>query len=325
MSDAPTRASPPRALLAAALLLPALPVTVSPTAEGVPSATSPDGGVVGWLGPAPAAAQETGPVTLRLDAEEGETTRYRFRSRTRISPPPGMGMKTTADATMLVRNSVEGVEGDTLRLSSRVDSFALDLTSDNEQVKSQLRQAAERSRKNVVGQSFRMTLTRRGEMVEMGSIGGVPGGTQQLDRSLRQLAFATLPAEPVTVGDSWSSRRTTEAASFGIPVEGQVVTRSTSTLTRIFRRNGSRVAQIDVEATFGFRADSAGAAGMKVDMSGSSAQTIHFDVEEGRFLSSSGAQDFTVNLSLPGQAEGSFTVQGSTETSARLLGVEDGP
>lgn len=266
-----------------------------------------------------AAAQEKGPVTLRLGATEGETSIYRFHSRTRISPPPGMGMETTADATLLVRSAVEDVVGDTLRMSARIDSFALDLSSESDQVRSDLRQTAEESRKNVVGETFRFAVTRRGEILESGSPVGAAAGARRLDRTVRQLAFATLPSDPVSVGESWSGSRMVDASTFGIPVEGEVVTRSRSTLNRIFRREGSRVAEIGVEATFAFEPDSAASGPFDVDMEGSSARTLHFDVDEGRFLSSSGAQDFTVHMSLPGQGPGGFTLQGSSETSARLV------
>lgn len=272
---------------------------------------------VPWAGPA--AAQEEGPVTLRLDDTEGQSSTYSIQSRTHISPPPGMGAETTADATMRMRRSVQSVAGDTLGIAIRIDSFDLDLESDNEQVRSQLRQAEEESRNSVMGETFRASVTRQGEIVEMGVVGEGGPGTQQIDRTLRDLAFATLPEDPISVGESWSATRRADASSFGVPVDGEVVTETTSTLARLFRQNGSQVAEISVEATFGFEADTTAQAAMSVDMSGSSAQTVHFDVDEGRFLGSSGSEDFTVNLTVPGQ--GSFTVQGTSQSSAEL--VED--
>lgn len=307
----------PTAARAALLLAVAFVVSSLPWAG--PATPGGSGAAAVGFRPAAAAAQDDGPVTLRFRAGEGDSTTYRFESRTHISPPPNMGMETTADAAMWMRRSVDTVEGDTLRLSVRIDSFTLDLSSDNEQVSSQLRQAEKQSRKNVVGETFPVSITRRGEMVETGSVAGGAGATQQLDRSFGQLAFAALPDDPVSVGESWSGTRTAEASSFGIPVEGTVVTETTSTLSRIFRRGGSRVAEISVEASFGFEPDSAASGGMTAEMSGSSARTIHFDVDEGRFLSASGAQEFTVNLSLPGREQGAFTLQTESESTVELV------
>lgn len=315
MSSFVRRPPHPSALLAAALLLAWTPWSVRPAAPRT------DAGATGPLGlaPAAAAAQQEGPVTLRLRPEEGRTSTYRFHTRTRLVPPPQMGMETTTDVTMLVQTSVVSAAGDTLEMRSRIDSLSLDLTSENEQVSSRLRQAVEKSRKEVVGRAFRIAVTRRGEVVGMGSVAG-GGRIRGIDRSIRRLAFAKLPERAVSVGDTWSGRRTASASSFGIPVEGEVVTRTTSTLKRIFRRDGSRIAEIGVEATFAFRADSTAGAAMSVDMNGSSARTVHFAIDEGRFLSSSGSQDFTVNLSAPGRTGRSLTLQGSSESSAELVG-----
>lgn len=270
-----------------------------------------------WTGPAAVAAQEEGPVRLRLDDTEGRSSTYLFRSRTDVSPPPGMGAQTVAEATMRVRRTVESVAGDTLRIAVRIDSFDLDLESDDEQVRSQLRRAEEESRETVLGETFRVSVTRRGEIVEMGGMGDGAAGARQIDRSVRELTFGTLPEGPVSVGDSWTDTRTADASSFGVPVGGDIVTERTSTLDRTFRRNGSRVAEISVEASFGFEPDTTAQTAMSVDLSGSSAQTIRFDVDQGRFLSSSGAEDFTVNLGVPGQ--GSFSFQVLSESSAELL------
>lgn len=274
-------------------------------------------GLITGLPGATAAAQEEGPVRLRFDDTEGRSSTYLVRTRTHVSPPPEMGAETTAESTMRLHRTVESVSGDTLRIAVRIDSFDLDLESDDEQVRSQLRQAEEQSRQNVMGDTLRVSVTRLGEVVETGEVGGGAQGTQQIDRNVRKLTFATLPDDSISVGESWTATRTADASSFGVPIDGEVVTETTSTLARLFRQNGSRVAEISVEATFGFEQDTTAQAAMRVDMSGSSAQTIRFDVDEGRFLGSSGAEDFTVNLSVPGQ--GSFTLQGSSESSAELV------
>ena len=271
---------------------------------------------------APAAvAGQDGPVRLRLEARQGETATYRFENTTHVTPPPSMGMETTADVTVVLRRRVEEVEGDTIRFVSTVEDYRLDLESESQDVRSQLRGMAEKSRRDALGSEFPIAVTRRGEVLRIGERAGAAGGGSRLEQSLRQLTFVTLPREPVSAGDRWESRDTMDASAFRIPVEGQVAVRSVATLQRIFRRDGGRVAEIGVESTFDFRPSDTGQQMMKVEMTGSSAQTVRFDVDRGRFLSSSGAQDFTVNLSLPGQVEGSFTVQGNSESSATL--VED--
>jgi hypothetical protein len=271
------------------------------------------------FGTATAAAQEDGPVRLRLDDTEGRSSTWVVRSRADISPPPGMGAQTTAERTMRIERTVESASGDTLRVAVRIDSFSVDLASDDEQVRSQLRQMEKQGRENVPGQTFRASVTRRGEIVETGGMAEGAPGAGQIDRTLRSLVFATLPEEPVSAGASWSDTLRTDASSFGVPVDGEVVTVTTSTLARISRRRGRRVAEIDVEGSFRFEQDTTAQAAMSIEMSGSAAQTIRFDVDRGLILGSSGAEDFTVNLSVPGQ--GSFAVQGTTESSAEL--VED--
>lgn len=268
---------------------------------------------------APAAAQEDGPVRLRLDDTEGRSSTWLVRSRADVSPPPGMGAETTAERTMRIRRTVESVSGDTLRVAVRVDSFDVDLASDDEQVQSQLRQMEKQGRETVPGQTLRVSVNRRGEIVEAGGVGDGASGARQIDRALRSLLFATLPEDPVSAGASWSDTLRTDASSFGVPVDGEVVTETTSTLARISRRDGRRVAEIDVEGSFRFEQDTTAQAAMSIEMSGSAAQTIRFDVDRGLFLGSSGAEDFTVNLSVPGQ--GSLVLQGTTESSAER--VED--
>lgn len=299
-----SRSSAPRPRRLAAPAVPAAAVLVL-VAAGAPAAL----------------AGQDGAVRLRLEARQGETATYRFENTTHVTPPPSMGMETTADVTVVLRRRVEEVVGDTIRFASTIEDYRLDLDSESEDVRSQLRGMAEKSRRDAVGSEFPIAVTRRGEVLRIGARAGAAGGGSRLEQSLRRLTFVTLPQRPVSTGDSWESRETMDASAFRIPVEGQVEVRSVATLERFLRREGRRVAEIGVESTFDFRPSDTGQQMMKVEMTGSSAQTVRFDVEGGRFLSSSGAQDFTVNLSLPGQAEGSFTVQGNSESSATL--VED--
>lgn len=268
--------------------------------------------------PAATLAQQE-PVELRLRAEEGATATYRFEWKSHLAPPPAMDMSATdVTGSAVVARTAEEVRGDTLKFRSRIEDIQLDIQSGNPQVQSQSEAAAKRSER-MVGREFVLTVTRTGHVVAMEAPNAEAVSGGQIERSLRELSFVTLPERPVAPGDSWKGQETVDAVSFGIPLQGDVVTRTTTTLDRVFEESGSRIAELQVEATFEFRpTGETKEQTMQVQMNGSSAQTIRFDVDEGRFLSSSGAQDFTVNLSIPGQPV-SFTVQGSNETSARLV------
>lgn len=301
-------------LLPALALLPLLagsplsPVAAPPAAEVAPGAAE--------VGPAADADQE---VRLELKAEEGETATYRYETRASITPPPALGAATEVTSTMVLRRTVESVTPDSLRFRAQVEDFQLDVSSQDQQARGQLESMAEQARENAVGSRFWLTVSPAGEMIRIRREGGATVEGSGVEQSLRQLSFAALPRGPVAVGDSWSGTDSLAASSFGAPVQGTVVTDTRTTLESIDRSGGGPIAVLQVEGTFELHSDTASGGGMTGEMQGSSARTLRFDVEAGRFLDAEGAQDVTFNLSMPGAQGGSFSVQTTIRNSSRLV------
>lgn len=266
--------------------------------------------------PAPEAEQE---VRLRLKTEEGETTTYRYRTKVAVTPPPGMGAATNVTSTMVVRRTTESVTDDSLRFRVRVEDFELDFASQDERARTQLEDAAESARRDAVGSRFWLTVTPAGEILRLRREGGEAVQGQGVEQSLRQLSFATLPAGPVAVGESWSASDSLDAASYGAPIQGTIVTDTRSTLESVDTSDGGPIAVLRVEGDYELLQDAQAGGSLSGELQGSSVRTARFDVEAGRFLDTEGSEDVTVNLSMPGAGDGSLAVQTSIRHSARLV------
>lgn len=266
----------------------------------------------------PAAAQE-GPVQLRLDAQEGETLTYEFDSELRVQFPPelmqGEDPEQRMEASLVVSQRTESVGEDTLTFASTIEDYTVDLQMPgmDESARDQVRQGIEAMK----GSRFEMRVTRNGTIADVSYMDdGQSPGTSQLEQSFRQVGFPYLPPEPVEIGESWTSEQRLEAASLGVPLPGEIVISSTTTLRDLSREGDATMADLVVESTFDFRPSSE-TQGMEIQMNGSSAQNLRFDVTRGQLVNGSGAQDFTINLSMPGQ--GSLSIQGSGQQSSRLV------
>lgn len=266
---------------------------------------------------APLAAQETGPVELELRAEHGETAVYRYESTTRISPPPKMGGETTVTSVMRMSRTPEAVGGDTIRYRARIEDFQLDYQSADGQANRQMQSMVEEARRRAEGRELRFTVSRRGEILWMSLGGETADGAGQVQQSIRRLLTLSLPGGPVSVGESWARTDSLASSAFGLPVAGTVVRESRATLRDLERRGGGPIADLHVEATFRFVPDPA-AGGLQVNLQGSAAENLRFDVDAGRLLSSSGAHDFSMDISAPGR-ETSLSIQGGGETTATLV------
>ena len=84
------------------------------------------------------------------------------------------------------------------------------------------------------------------------------------------------------------------------------------------RSGSSTIADILVETAYGFEPDRDAFPGVSVEMTGSRADNVRFDVTRGHFLSARGAQDFTMSLTVPGLGQ-AFAVRGNGESSAGLV------
>lgn len=292
--------SSPTLLLAAALAL----------ATGLPAALS---------------AQD-GPVTLELNPQEGATERYRFQTTTRVAPPPQLGASMEVASTLTMSRTAQSVGRDTIRYSSTIESMEIEPRVDNAQVRNQIEQMAEQSRQDLVGREFLLVSTRSGEVVEMDLGGEGTMSGDQLQQSLRHMSFTGLPEGPVAVGDTWTDEQVIDASTFGSPVPGEIVYRTTSTLESLTRRDGRLIASFGVDGEFEYRqADGGQGAMMDVEANGTARQDVQFDVEAGRYISTTGDQDITLEMSAPGSggAEGgmgSMSVNVSVSHSGQFVG-----
>lgn len=260
-------------------------------------------------------------VRLRLKGEPGDSATYRYETRVSITPPPPMGAPTEVTTRLVVLRTLESVTPDSLRYRARIEDFFVDVASENDVARGQLENRAEQARQNAVGSRFWLTVTPSGEMIRLRREEGGAVEGARVERSLRHLTFAELPRGPVAVGDSWTGTDTLDAVAFGSPMPGTVVADVRTTLASIDRSGDRPVAVLRVEGTYELHQDTAAASrGFTGEMQGSSARTVRFDVERGRFLGVQGSQDMTVNLSVPGAPGGSLSVRTSVRHSARLVG-----
>lgn len=258
-------------------------------------------------------------VRLELRAEEGESATYRYDTEAAVTPPPGMGAATNVNTTMVLQRTVESVTADSLRFRAEIQDFQLDVTSQNSQAQSQLDDMAKQARENAAGSRFWLTVTPAGEMIRIRREGGTSIQGSGIEQSLRQLSFARLPEGTVSVGESWSGTDSVDASSYGAPIRGTVITETRTTLESIDRSGDAPVAVLQSESTFQLEADSVGGRGITGEMDGSSAQTLRFDLQAGRFLSAEGNQDIVFNLSMPGAQGASMSVQTAIRHSSRLV------
>lgn len=322
--------------LAGALLLLALlaPGTEAPPLVGTSSAgpgvlgPSSGGSVTAGRRAAASRAARTGAeaptaptrdsVRLRLRARQGEALTYRFASTTRVDPPPQFGARRTVRLSMALRRTAESVTADSIRFHLEISAFDLSVEADSGRVSPQLRRMAGESREQAVGKEFFLTVTPGGDVLRLTLGEGRTVASGRVDHSIRQLVFSSLPLRAVSVGESWTAVDTLDAAAFGAPVAGRVITRSTATLGDVSATPEGRVAAIRVESSFGFHPASSRRAGMEVELEGSSRQEVRFHVDRGRLLRRSGTQRFTVRLRMSGGGR-SFTIEGRSTSTARLV------
>lgn len=275
--------------------------------------------------PAALSAQD-GPVTLELKPQEGATERYRFQTTTRVAPPPQLAAAMEVASTLTMSRTAEWTGPDTIRYRSTIESLEVEPRVDNAQVRSQIEQMAEQSQQDLVGREFLLVATRSGEVVEMDLGEGNTMSGNQLQQSLRHMSFTGLPQGPVSVGDSWTDEQVMDASTFGSPVPGEIVYRTTSTLESLSRRDGRLIANFRVDGDFEYRQTDGGqGAMMDVEANGTARQDVQFDVEAGRYISSTGDQDITLEMTSPGAggAEGgmgSMSVNVSVSHSGQLVG-----
>ncbi len=264
------------------------------------------------LAMAPGAVLAQEQVLLRLDSPIGESLTYRFEIHLDIAVPPVLGGSQRLESLMVVQQTTTDVRGDTLYFAATVREANFSLRS--EDGGEMLPNASE----DLAGQSFRTAFTSQGEPVDIQIEGQSPEPSAQVPSALRQAGFPTLPGRAVAVGDRWKDTLRIRAADMGMAAPGFLVLINDISLVRLSRSGSATIADLLVETTYEFEAEEGAFSGLSVEVTGSRADNVRFDVTNGHFLSASGAQDFTMNMTVPGLGS-SFSVQGSGESTALLI------
>lgn len=260
-------------------------------------------------GAAALGAQE-GPVTLRLEARRGDTSAYRFQQRIDLQMPPEFGGRQEVGSLLVVGQRVERVDEDSIRYLAEVRDVTVEMDS--------APMGSDLDFSRFEGQRFRMTLSRGGELLSVEPVEGTAPGAAQLQQSIRQVGFPTLPRGPVRVGDTWVDTTRVDASAMALPAAGEIVSVNRTTLRRLLSAGGATVAELTVETAFRFEPAARPMPAMQVDVSGTRSDTVRFDVTGGRFLTSSGSQSFEMTMAIPG-ASGSLSIQGTATSRAELL------
>ena len=257
-------------------------------------------------------AQAQDAVRLRLNSEQGESVTYRFALDFDIAVPPELGGGQRLESLMVLQQTTEDVRGDTLYFDSMVRDASFSLRSASGA------QMLPDASAELIGRNFTTAFTRRGQPIDIEVEGQDAQATAQVRSAMRQGGFPTLPEGAVRVGDRWRDTVRLRAGDIGMAAPGNLVLINDISLQRLSRSGSSTVADILVETVFQFEPDGDAMPGVNVDMTGSGADNVRFDVTQGRFLSARGAQDLTLNLTVPGLRQ-SFAVQVSGRSSAGLV------
>lgn len=257
----------------------------------------------------------TAPVHLRLSPEEGESLVYTYRLQARLEAPPEFGGNRRVETRMRLRQTAREVSGDTLRYLMQIQELAMESDS---ATRSQLLDP-----RRFEGKTLSARITRRGEVLHLGSPGARKNSPQQIEQSMLQAGFPTLPDGPVRVGQTWTDTARMPTAVLQGMGGGNTVAVSRTTLEGVEREGTTQVARLAVETTFDFLREGRGGQPLQADMSGSGRSTVRFDVDRGRYLSSTGTQSYRVEMKLPGSAD-SVSIRFDVDSEVRLTDSSDG-
>lgn len=249
-------------------------------------------------------------VTLRLEARAGDSATYRYEQRIDLRMPPEFGGEQRVASRLVVEQRAEEVSEPSIRYLAQVREVRVEMESSPT--------AGDLDFSRFEGQRFRMTVDRRGRLQSMTPLDDAGPGVDQLQQSMRQVGFPSLPPGPVRVGESWVDTTRIDAAAMALPAEGEIISVSRTTLERLVGTGRDRVAELRVETDFRFEPGGATIPGMRVDLTGSRSDRVRFDVARGRFLDSTGTQEFEMTMGIPGAAS-SLSIEGTATSRAELL------
>ncbi|MFQ5690445.1 MAG: hypothetical protein ACE5HQ_09260 [Gemmatimonadota bacterium] len=249
-------------------------------------------------------------MSLRLKANEGDSDTYRYEQRIDLKMPPEFGGSHKLASLLVLEQTAQRVVGDTIFFGSEVKDVSVEAGD------SSLNAGLDFSR--FKGQHFTTKITREARVLEIRMADSTIAGVEAIQQSLRQLGFPTLPDHPVRIGDSWSDTTRVDASTMALPAQGVIVSVNHATLSDLSTRKGTTVADLAVETSFTFQPSGQAFPGLSVDMTGSRADHVRFDVTHGRFLTGTGRQSFTMSMAIPGAA-GSMSIEGKATSTAKRI------
>lgn len=255
--------------------------------------------------PAASGAQE---VTLRLDPAQGDTLSYRFEQDMDFAMPPEFGGDQRMRSVLQLDQVATGFAGDTIRYDNIVREISFEMEGATGAENPDFSQFE--------GQTFEADVTRRNGILNLRMTDG-SGVSEQVRDALSQMGFPLLPRGPVRPGESWTDTTRVDAAAMAVPAEGDIVSINRTTLQGLDREGGATVARLRVESTYAFEPGPRTLPSMGVELTGTRADDVRFDVTSGRFLTANGEQQFVFDITMPG-ASGSFTIEGRIRSRARL-------
>ena len=186
---------------------------------------------------------ETGLIlTYRMQQDAALTYRY-TNEFVQTMDIMGQSMKITADDMHLFTMASKGAKTDNLMFAVTVDSISMNISTPQGEMTPDL--------SALPGKSFEMILSPLGKELEI--IGAdaieykIPGQGKRNIKSTFLALFPDLPADPVTVGDSWTSIDSIPDKSEG--GEMLIVFENTHTLAGYETMHGTECAKITTEFT----------------------------------------------------------------------------
>jgi hypothetical protein len=288
------------------------------------------GGILfGGLTPVAAEAQA---VELRYQFPAGMDLRYEMVQRSSTAMPGGMGDMVQTMRQGLRMEVVGQVPPDGARVRNTVESIRMELISPmgNQTFDSSEETApsdpAMRPLASMVGMSTEAVLSTDGRVLDAGDMSEVLArmgedvdpqvvaeleafmGAEAVENFFAQ-SFQSLPAEPVSPGESWDYALTLPA-----PGLGTLETRFIHTLERVENRGGVQVAHVAISGTLGgLQPDpDSPMAGMMQFEGGDVDGRMEFDMTNGRVMES--VMNTVMRMGVMGQS-----IASNTEVTLRLV------
>lgn len=248
----------------------------------------------------PAACQQTQTVLLQFGGSEGDSIRYQLETENEVRLPEEVGGEQTSASSMLLSQVIERTAGDTIHTRVTVEDLSLEL--DLEEMDAGTRAVIDEQQDQIRGSSMLMVTTRSGEVLEMMFGGGLTGGAQGMEQALRETGVS-FPPKSIAVGESWTREGAMNMAAFGVPLPGEIHSTAEYTLGELRREEDGLVAVIRGDTNFDFVSPPEEVSEVEMELIGSGAEVLLFDVDRGQLLRDETTVELTLNISVPSAGE----------------------